>query len=143
MDSFTLEKIEFDDIRGLLGGFCATSLGKSLACGIDPSYSVETVGMWLEQTSQMVQAIRDAGRLPFAGVCDITDAVGRAAPGGGADGEDYAMIASALRSAACLGEHLRSLPEELDAIAKLAAGIGDFQRQADAIRSEERRVGKV
>jgi DNA mismatch repair protein MutS2 len=133
MDAFTLEKIEFDNIRVLLGGFCATSLGKSLAGDIAPSDSAETIGVWLEQTSQMVQAVRDAGRLPFAGVCDITDAVGRAEPGGGAGGEDYAMIASALKGAACLGEHLQTLPEELDAIAALAAGIEDFQREADAI----------
>jgi DNA mismatch repair protein MutS2 len=133
MDSFTLEKIEFDAIGELLAGFCATSRGKSLAGGIAPSDSADTVGKWLEQTSQMVRAIRDGGRLPFAGVCDITDAVARATPGGGAGGEDYAAIASTLRGAACLGEHLRALPEELDELAELAAGIGDFQRQADAI----------
>jgi len=133
MDSFTLEKIEFDGIRELLAGFCATSMGKSLARAIAPSDSAETVGAWLEQTSQMVRAIRDAGRLPFAGVCDITDAVGRAIPGGGAGGEDFAAIASALRGAACLGEHLRALPEELDALARLAAAIENFQRETDAI----------
>ncbi|MDP6637279.1 MAG: hypothetical protein QGG42_20470 [Phycisphaerae bacterium] len=133
MDSFTLDKIEFDEIRKLLGAFCATSLGKSLACDIAPSDSVQTVDMWLTQTSQMVDAIRDAGRLPFAGVCDITEPVGRAAPGGGAGGEDYALISSAVRGAACLGEHLRGLPEELDALARLAARIEDFSRQADAI----------
>jgi len=133
MDSFTLDKIEFDGIRELLAGFCATSMGKSMALAIAPSDSAETVCAWLEQTSQMVRAIRDGGRLPFAGVCDITDAVGRAEPGGGADGEDFAAIASALRGAACLGEHLRALPEELDALARLATGIENFQREADAI----------
>ena len=133
MDSFTLEKIEFDGIRELLADFCATSLGKSRARAIAPSDSAPVAGEWLEQTSQMVRAIRDAGRLPFAGVCDITGAVSRAAPGGGACGEDYALIASALRGAACLGEHLRALPEELDALGALAAGIDDFQPEADAI----------
>ena len=133
MDAFTLEKIEFDDIRRLLGAFCATSLGKALAGALAPSDNSDEINEWLEQTSQMVRAIRDAGRLPFAGVCDITDAVGRAKPSGGASGEDFATIASALRGMAQLGEHLRSLPDDLDALAKLAAGIGDFQRQADAI----------
>ena len=133
MDSFTLEKIEFEAIRELLAGFCATSPGKYRARCIAPSDSAPVVGAWLEQTSQMVRAIRDRGRLPFAGVCDISDAVGRATPGGGASGEDYAVIASALRGAACLGEHLRTLPEELDALARLAAGIEDFHHEADAI----------
>ncbi len=133
MDSFTLEKIEFDDIRKLLGAFCATSAGKNLAWSIDPSDSAATVELWLTQTSQMVQAIRESGRLPFAGVCDITEAVGRAAPGGGAGGEDYAAIASAIRGAAQVGDHLRSLRSELNELAQLARGIGDFSRQADAI----------
>ncbi|MCP4379686.1 MAG: DNA strand exchange inhibitor protein, partial [bacterium] len=133
MDSFTLEKIEFDGIRGLLANFCATSLGKSLACDIAPSGNEETVKKWLEQTSQMVRAIRDHGRLPFAGVCDITGAVARAVPGGGGSGEDYAMIASALTSAACLKEHLQSLPDELAELAELAAGIDNFQREVNAI----------
>ena len=133
MDSFTLEKIEFDEIRKLLGAFCATSTGKKLALDIDPAGDIETVDLRLTRTSQMVQAVRDAGRLPFAGVCDITEAVGRAAPGGGAGGEDYARIASAIRGAAQVGEHLRSLPDELDEIARLARRIGDFRRQADAI----------
>ena len=133
MDSFTLEKIEFDALGELLADFCATSLGKSRARAIAPSDSAEIAGKWLEQTSQMVRAIRDAGRLPFAGVCDITGAVGRAVPGGGGSGEDYATIASALRGAACLGEHLRALPDELDELTALAAGIEDFNREADAI----------
>jgi len=133
MDSFTLEKIEFDGIRELLSGFCATSMGKSLARRIAPSDSRETVNTWLEQTSQMVRAIRDSGRLPFAGLCDISGPIARAIPGGGAGGEDFSAIASALRGAACLGEHLRALPEELDALGRLASGIKNFQREADAI----------
>ena len=133
MDSFTLEKIEFDEIRKLLGAFCATSSGKNLAWSIAPSDSAETVDLWLTQTSQMVRAIRESGRLPFAGVCDITEAVARAAPGCGAGGEDYAVIASAIRGASQVGEHLRSLRGELNELARLARGIGDFTRQADAI----------
>ena len=31
MDSFTLEKIEFDAVREILAAFCATSAGKALA----------------------------------------------------------------------------------------------------------------
>jgi len=133
MDSFTLEKIEFDQIRRLLGAFCATSLGKALAFAIEPSADIETVNLRIEQTSQMVTAIRDSGKLPFAGVCDITEAVGRARPGGGAGGEDYSAIASAIRGAAQVGDHLRWLPAELDELARLARGVGDFSREADAI----------
>jgi len=133
MDSFTLDKIEFAEIRRILGAFCATSLGKGLALSMLPSADADEISSMLVQTSQMVQAIRDAGTLPFAGGRDITEAVGRAAPGGGASGEDYANIASSLRGASCLAEHMRSLPEELDALAALAAGIRDFRREADAI----------
>jgi len=133
MDSFTLEKIEFDAVREILGAFCATSAGKALAMRIVPSKNPGTVGRWLEQTSQMVCAIRERGRFPFGGVSEISGPLGRAIPGGGAGGEDFAAIASALRGAACLRGHIESLPEELDALGELAAAIGHFDREAEAI----------
>ena len=51
MDSFTLNKIEFDEVRRILAGFCACSLGKKLAARIGPSRTPGTIRRWLGQVS--------------------------------------------------------------------------------------------
>ena len=135
MDRFTLDKIEFDAVRGVLAGFCRCSMGKDLARRIGPSRNPETINHWLTQTSQMVAAVRDTGLPPFGGVTDITGSLHRARPGGEADGEDFAQIASVLEGSAAVRTYLDSLPEELDELHKLAEGLSDFAGEVRAIRS--------
>jgi len=135
VDSFTLNKIEFDSIRRILAEFCSCSLGKSLARRISPSRNPRTIEKWLEQTTQMVRAVRDVGLPPFGGVTDITDAMGRAIPGGGSSGEDYARIAGVLEGSANVKSYLNALPEELEALHEFAGQIHDFSGEIKAIRS--------
>jgi len=134
VDAFTLKKVEFNEVRRILSGFCACSLGKALAARINPSRNPATIRHWLRQTSQMVRAIRDVALPPLAGATDIREALARAHPGGGAGGEDFAAIAAALEAAGCLQDYLNALPEELDTLHELAAGIGRFDSERNAIR---------
>ena len=134
MDAFTLKKTEFNEVRGILAGFCACSLGKALAAHLGPSRSPETVAGWLAQTSQMLQAIRDVSLPPLAGIADVREAVGRAHPGGGAGGEDFAAIASVLEALAALRSWLAALGEPLEAVRALAGEIGTFDVELRAIR---------
>ncbi|HUT61105.1 MAG TPA: MutS2/Smr-associated SH3 domain-containing protein [Phycisphaerae bacterium] len=135
MDSFTLNKIEFDALRRILSRFCACSLGKAMALRITPSRNPAIVRRWLAQTSQMVQAVRDHGLPPFGGVTDISEALARAHPGGGASGDDFAAIASALDGAANVKSYLNALPESLELLHAMAAEVGDFTAETQAIRS--------
>lgn len=135
MDRFTLDKIEFDAVRGVLAEFCRCSLGKALARRIAPSRNPETINHWLTQTSQMVAALRDFGTPPFGGVTDITETMHRARPGGEADGNDFAQIASVLEGSANVRDYLHALPEELEQLQALAEGLGDFAGEVRATRS--------
>ena len=135
MDSFTLNKIDFDSVRQILGDFCRCSLGRALAHRIGPSRTPDVVRHWLGQVTQMVQAIRDVSLPPFGGVTDITAHMGRAQPGGGASGEDFASIASTLEGAANVRAYLNGLNESLTDLHELAAGIADFTGEIHAIRS--------
>jgi DNA mismatch repair protein MutS2 len=135
VDSFTLNKIDFDSVRQILGGFCRCSLGRALAHRISPSRSPEVIRHWLGQVTQMVQAIRDVSLPPFGGVTDITAALQRAQPGGGASGEDFSAIASTLEGAANVKAYLNGLNENLTDLHELAAGIADFTGEVHAIRS--------
>ncbi len=134
MDSFTLRKVEFHRVRRILGRFCATSLGKALASRINPSRNPGTIRRWLRQVSQMVDAVRDVALPPFAGVTDITDPLARAHPSGGATGEDFAAIASALEGAANVKGYLNGLDEGLDELHRFASEIATFESEVRAIR---------
>jgi len=134
VDSFTLKKIEFDEVRRILGDFCACSLGKNLAQRIGPSRNPQTVRRWLGQVSEMVEAIREVRLPPLGGAGDITAELERVVPGGGASAEDFARIASVLEAATSVREYLHALPEKLETLHELARGIGGFQDEVDAVR---------
>ena len=135
MDSFTLNKTEFDAVRRILASFCSTTPGKALARRISPSRNPEVVQRWLRQTTQMVEAVRDVGLLPFGGVTDVSGALARAKPSGGATGDDFAAIAAMLEGAANVRAYLNALPEDLDALRELAEDVGAFEGEIKAIRS--------
>jgi len=135
MDSFTLNKIEFDSVRRILSEFASCALGKALALRVGPSRNPDVVRRWLRQTGQMVQAVRDAGLPPFGGVTDISEQLKRARPGGTASGEDFAAVASTLEGAGNVRRHLSALGEELDELRELAKAVGEFPAEVEAIRS--------
>ena len=135
MDSFTLDKIEFDAVRAILARFCRCGLGRELAGRIGPSRNPAVIREWLEQVSQMVAALRDVGLPPFGGVVDIAAALERAAPGGGATAEDFLVIAGTLDGAMNVRRYLLALPETMPLLLAMAAGIGEFQGEIDAVRA--------
>ena len=135
MDSFTLNKIEFDAVRAILARFCRCGLGRELALRIGPSRNPAVIREWLEQVSQMVAAVRDVGLPPFGGVVDIATPLERATPGAGASAEDFLVIAGTLDGAMNVRRYLLALPETLPLLVAMAAGIGEFQSEVDAIRA--------
>ncbi len=135
MDSFTLNKIEFDAVRHILAGFCRSSLGRNLALRITPSRNPQIIRQWLEQVTQMARVVREAGLAPFGGITDISAAMERAQPGGGATGQDFAAIASTLEGAGNVKTFLSVLPEELGLLRELIPALGDFAAEVAAIRA--------
>ncbi|MHC4563870.1 MAG: endonuclease MutS2 [Planctomycetota bacterium] len=133
MDSSTLDKVEFDEVRRILAGFCRCRLGAHLARRITPSRNIDQIARWLAETTQMVEALREIGLPPLGGVTDITEALDRAKPSGGAAGEDFADIAATLQAARGVREFLLALPETLDLLTSLAGGIGEFDEVVEAV----------
>ncbi len=134
MDPFTLEKIEFDQVRHILARYCRCGLGHALAVRITPSRRPEMVRRWLAETAEMVAALIDLGTPPLGGVTDINVALDRAKPGGGAGGEDFAAIAETLAGAAAVKTWLAVLPEEKVLLRGLAEGMGNFDGEIRAIQ---------
>jgi len=143
VDSFTLEKLEFDAVKEILSRYCQSALGRALVKNLSPSRRPETVRRWLDETSQMVIAIKQAGPPPFASITDIREQLSRAKPGGGASGEDFAIIASTLTGAAAVKRWAEGLDENLNLIRELGAQMPDFQEEIEAIRSVIDSRGRV
>ena len=135
VDSFTLDKLEFDRIRHILARYCRCELGRGLALRIGPSRRPETVRRWLEETTQMVRAIREDGPPPFGGITDIAPAMARAAPGGGASGEDFAAIASTLEGAGAVLAWGQRLTDSVPLVKEMAGGLPGFADTVRDIRS--------
>lgn len=83
----------------------------------------------------MVQALRNHGLPPFGGITDISAHMERAQPGGGASGEDFAIIASTLEGAGSIKGYLASLNETLTGLHDLGETLADFTGEVNAIRS--------
>ena len=134
MDSFTLEKIEFDAVRRILTGFCSCSLGKSAALRLVPGVKLNPVQKALDETSQMVEVIRDIGLPPFGGVTDISGELRRVRPSGGPSAEDFAQIASTLDGISTCHTFIQKLPDRYDLLQSLGKTLGDFSHESAAIR---------
>jgi len=83
----------------------------------------------------MVGAVRGVGIPPMGGITDISAALERAKPGGGAGGEDFVAIASTLEGAGNVRGYLNQLSEELQTLHELAEGLMNFDGEVRAIRS--------
>ena len=135
MDSLTLKKLEFDQVRRILSRYCRCALGLKLTPKVEPGKRPDTVRRWLAETSQMVSALRDFGPPPFAGITDIDEALARAEPGGHATGEDFAAIASALDGSGAVARWAAAVAEEHDHLRRLGTRLPDFSAEIEAIRS--------
>jgi len=143
VDSFTLKKVEFDAVRQILSRFAGCPLGRQLAAKIAPSRTPGVIQRWLNETTQMIRAIRDVGTPPLGSVTDITELLARAKPGGGATGEEFITIAATLEGAAGVRNYLNPLPEDLHLLHALAAVIGNFEGEIKAIRTMLEPDGRV
>lgn len=71
IDEHSLGVLEFEAVRGILGSFAASDLGRDAAKGLYPSVDVRWTRMRVAETSEL-RAVLDRGeRVPMAGLRDI------------------------------------------------------------------------
>lgn len=132
MDDHTLEKLEFDSVRGLLARHASSALGCRIAERIAPSRRVDQVRSWLAQLAEFERWVAAKGHPPLAGVRDVRDMVRRAVPPAKLEPEDFATLAETLDGAAQVRAYLTSGADAPDrelpaSMLKLAERVGDFR----------------
>jgi DNA mismatch repair protein MutS2 len=126
MDAHTLELLEFGKVRELLAGYAATSLGKELARGLEPSADAERVRADIALVSEMTDALGQGLSPPFNGLHDVRLTVRRAAIGSQLTAEQLLEVAD---TCTCTGNVYRfhhRLGEQHERLADLLAPVEDL-----------------
>jgi DNA mismatch repair protein MutS2 len=133
MDAHTLGLLEFDKVRDLLAGYAASSLGRELARGVEPSADAELIRNELSLVSEMVQALELGHAPPFGGLHDVRLLVRRAAIGAMLSSEQLLEVAETLGCTGAIYRYRMRLDERLTGLIDLLGGIEDLGSVAKTI----------
>ena len=98
MDSAALRTLEYTKVIDRLVNLVATQRGRELAEALQPSSEYQTVESNLALTEDAVRVLRHAASIPFGGIRDLRQVLGRARIGGGLSGEELLAVGSTLRA---------------------------------------------
>ena len=98
MDSAALRTLEYTKVIDRLVNLVATQRGRELAEALQPSSDYQTVESNLALTEDAVRVLRHAAAIPFGGIRDLRQVLGRARVGGGLSGEELLAVGSTLRA---------------------------------------------
>ena len=98
MDSAALRTLEYAKVIDRLVNLVATQRGRELAEALQPSSEYQTVESNLALTEDAVRVLRHAASIPFGGIRDLRQVLGRARIGGGLSGEELLAVGSTLRA---------------------------------------------
>ncbi len=126
MDSHSLEKLEFEQVKAILARYARCSLGKKLIANLQPTSREKMIRLWLDETDQMVDAIIHSDMPPLAGASDVADIVKRIEPGVAVEGEEFYRLGQTLRATHFVQQYIAGLPERLTHLHGLGERIGDF-----------------
>ena len=133
MDPHSLDCLDFQRLREILGEMALSSLGRSLAEHIRPVTRVALVRRWLAQVTELQRLVETRGLPPFGGITDVREIVQRCAPPLRVGVDEMMRIGTTLAGTHNVGEYLRDLPEEYPELRHLAGRVGDFRTIADRI----------
>lgn len=135
MDAHTLQLLEFEKIREILGNYCATALGKELARQIEPSTDAQWIQSELLLVSEMVDALGNGQAPPFAGLADVRLSVRRASIGAALTAEQLLEIAAVLNCTGAMFRYRMRLDERCKRLIDLLTPLEDLGLHAKMIHA--------
>jgi DNA mismatch repair protein MutS2 len=143
MDAHSLERLDFQRVRELVGRYAFTGLGRALAQTIRPIARIPLVQRWLDQVRELQRLIELRGAPPFGGITDVREVLLRCGPPLRVTVDEMAQVGATLEGTHAVAEYLRDLPPDCPELAHLAGRIGDFGTIAQRIRSVIDERGRV
>ena len=133
MDTATLNKLEFDRIREMIAGYCASALGKRLAESMTPATNPKLVAQWHQQVRELIAACDEHGLPPMGGVYDIREFVRATGFPTPLEPDALARVADTLAATSSLTTWLDGVLPVAPSLSKLAQRVDDFSPIAAAI----------
>jgi DNA mismatch repair protein MutS2 len=133
MDTRIQTILDYDDVRAMVRGYAASSLGQALASRMRPATDPAVVMARLAETTEAVRLFGDVGDMPLGGLHDVHDTVRRAQKHGVLTAQELLDIAE---TAACCRRVRRFLQRAGDAFPRLWAQgmiLGEFSAVEDAV----------
>jgi DNA mismatch repair protein MutS2 len=128
----SLEALEFPKVREALAEFTQTSLSRERALGLEPTYDIELVRQYQQETAEARVLLEDAGHVDLTLGPDPRPLFARAAVRGTLAGPELVVIADALdltrRAKAAVGRSDRKTPL-LRAVARNIADLHGLERE--------------
>jgi DNA mismatch repair protein MutS2 len=112
VEQWTLNSLEYDEVKEIVKSHAATSLGKAKVEAMVPSDQWEEVKRRLAETQEGMDLLRLKGDIPLGGVRDIRASLRRAALGGLLNEAECLEIASTVSAGRKVKSLLRQLEEE-------------------------------
>ena len=126
MDQHTLRLLEFDKVREVLAGYAASSLGRDLCRGVEPSTAVETIRAELALVTEMVEELDASNPPPLSGLHDVRLMVKRAAIGTMLAADQLLEVAETLSCTGAVFRYRMRLSERHERLSDLLGPVEDL-----------------
>lgn len=97
MDIMTLEKLNYNELKEIVKGYCVSGLGKALIDKLAPSSNLKVVNRRLDETSEGRRLIDASYHIPLVGIFNVLPYIDKIEKGASLDPEDLAIMSDFLR----------------------------------------------
>lgn len=107
MNSNTLEKLYYSELKEIVKSYCISSLGKKLIDKLEPSSNIKQVNRMLDETSEGRKLIDASYHMPLEGVFDILPLIDKIEKGGVLEPSELTTIENFLRGCRKVKEFIK------------------------------------
>lgn len=107
MNSNTLEKLYYKELKEIVKSYCISSLGKKLIDKLEPSNNIKQVDRMLDETSEGRKLIDASYHMPLEGVFDILPLIDKIEKGGVLEPSELTTIDNFLRGCRKVKEFIK------------------------------------
>ncbi|GAW29240.1 MULTISPECIES: endonuclease MutS2 [unclassified Carboxydocella] len=133
MNNRTLEKLEYSKIIAQLADCTMSNLGRELAENLLPTTEEAEIRRRQQETQEARELLRVYPDLPWSGLKDPRQAVGRAKRGAVLAPEELLAVADSMRASRRLKRFFAELKEHYPLLQEYAANLASFKPVEDAI----------
>lgn len=107
MNEYVFEKLQYNELKEIVKGYCVSSLGKKLVEGIKPSGNKKVVQNRLKETSEARKLLDYTGSIPLQGMIGIAEVIDKVEKDVILDGEQLTQVDAFLKGCRKLQTYMK------------------------------------